>query len=453
MTTIDLSLPTTIHLVGIGGSGMSAIATVLTGLGHTVTGSDLKASAVVERLRSSGHEVAVGHAAENLGDARVVAISTAIPAGNAEVVAARERGLPVLSRSEILTAICATRRTIAVAGTHGKTTTSSMLALVLREAGMHPSFIVGGDLNEIGSGAVLDEGEWLVVEADESDGTFLDLGAEAVIVTSVEPDHLEHYGDFDTLVAGFTRFLTQASGPKVVCADDEVAARLAHETGATTYGLDEAADYRMVDLRLGRSSTEFDVVHGGTSIGTVRLPVAGAHNATNATGALVAGLLLGADFDAARRALGRYGGVARRFEFRGEAGGVTFVDDYAHLPTEVASALAAAKAGGWRRIVCAFQPHRYSRTEALWRDFAHAFDDADVLVVTDIYAHSETPRPGVTGKLVVDAVLEANPWRRVAYLPSRPDIAPYLRRELRPGDLCLTLCAGDLTSIHDELLS
>ena len=449
---VDLAQPMRVHVVGIGGAGMSAIATVLVAMGHTVTGSDLKDSAGLARLRSSGVHVSIGHAAEHVGDVDIVTISTAVPPTNAEVVAADDRGIPVLHRADMLAAIAATRRTVAVAGTHGKTTTSSMLALVLVGAGLRPSFIIGGELNEIGTGAVWDDGDWLVVEADESDGTFLELGAEAVVVTNVEPDHLEHYGSFDALVDAFRRFLDEPSGARVVCRDDRVAAQLAGE-GVTTYGTDEGADYRMVDVQGGRSSVRFAVEHEGALLGEVSLPVPGLHNARNACGALVTGLLLGVPFDAAARALARYGGVARRFQFRGEREGVTFVDEYSHLPTEVAAALATARDGGWRRVVAVFQPHRYSRTASLWRDFADAFVDADLLVLTDVYAAGEAPRPGVSGKLIVNAVLDAHPSTRVAYLPGRSDLAPYLRRVLRPGDVCITLGAGDLTSLPDELVS
>ncbi|MBW3668127.1 MAG: UDP-N-acetylmuramate--L-alanine ligase [Actinobacteria bacterium] len=448
---IDLSAPQRVHVVGIGGAGMSAIAAVLVAMGHAVSGSDLKDSPGLERLRSLGVRVDIGHAAEHVGDVDAVTISTAIPPTNPEVEAARRRGIAVLRRAEALAAIAATRRTVAVAGTHGKTTTSSMLALVLVEAGVRPSFIIGGEVNEIGTGAVWDDGEWFVVEADESDGTFLELGAEAVVVTNVEPDHLDHYGGFDGLVAAFGRFVSQATGVRVVCADDHIASQLAGE-GAVTYGTAEDADYRMVDVTRSRAGVRFMLVHEGTTLGEVSLPVAGLHNARNACGAVVTGLRLGVSFDAAARALARYGGVARRFQFRGEREGVTFVDDYAHLPTEVRAALAAARDGGWRRVVALFQPHRFSRTAALWQDFADAFVDADVLVVTDVYASGEAPRPGVSGKLIVNAVLDAHPYQRAAYLPTRGDLAPYLRRELRPGDVCLTLGAGDLTSLPDELL-
>lgn len=446
---IDLSRPQRVHVVGIGGAGMSAIATVLAAMGHTVSGSDLKDSPGLERLRSLGVSVSIGHAAEHLGDVDALTISTAVPAGNPEVEEARRRGIPVLRRADALAAIAAVRRTAAVAGTHGKTTTSSMLALVLVEAGVRPSFIIGGEVNEIGTGAVWDDGEWFVVEADESDGTFLELGAEAVVVTNVEPDHLDHYGGYDALVDAFRRFVADATGPRVVCADDDLLPTLGD---VVTYGTAEGADYRMVDVASARSGVRFAVEHGGTRLGEVSLPVPGLHNARNACGALAMGLELGVDFEAAARALARYGGVARRFQFRGEHDGVTLVDDYAHLPTEVRAALAAARDGGWKRVVVVFQPHRFSRTAALWRDFADAFVDADLVVVTDVYASGEAPRPGVSGKLIVNAVLDAHPYTRMAYLAARHDLVPYLRRTLRPGDVCLTLGAGDLTSLPDELL-
>ena len=451
--TVDLSTPRRIHVVGVGGAGMSAIAGVLARMGHAVTGSDLKGGPGLVRLQALGVDVHVGHDPANLpADLDAVAISTAVPPTNPEVAAAVGRGVAVLRRADILAAIAATRRTVAVAGTHGKTTTSSMLALVLLEAGLRPSFIIGGDVNEIGTGAAWDDGDWFVVEADESDGTFLELGAEAAVVTNVEPDHLSHYGGFDELVASFERFLTNASGPRVVCADDEAAARLAKSVGATTYGVAPESDYRLVVLERGRGGTRFTIEHAGDVVADVALPVPGLHNATNAAGALVAGLLIGAPPESAARALGRYGGVARRFQFRGERDGITFVDDYAHLPTEVRAALATARDGGWKRVVCAFQPHRYSRTADLWRDFADAFVDADLLVVTDVYSAGESPRPGVTGRLVVHAVLDAHPDTRVAYLPKREDQVAYLRRHLRAGDVCLTLGAGDLTLLPEALM-
>jgi UDP-N-acetylmuramate--alanine ligase len=396
--------------------------------------------------------VHIGHDPALVANVDAVAISTAVPARDPEVRAARDAGTPVLSRAEVLAAIVATRRSVAVAGTHGKTTTSSMLALILVEAGLHPSFIVGGELNEIGTGAAWDAGEWLVVEADESDGTFLQLNAEAAIVTSVEPDHLEHYGGVEGMVAAFDRFLAQTPGVKVTSADDVLASRLGRANGALTYGTAADADYRMVELESRREGTSFTLVRGADTVGRLRLPVPGEHNARNAAAAAVAAIEIGAPFDAVARALGHYGGVARRFQFRGERGGVTFVDDYAHLPTEVRAALATAKDGGWRRVVCVFQPHRYSRTQALAPDFADAFVDADLLIVTDVYPAGEAPRPGVSGKLIVNSVLDAHPMTRVAYFPRREPLVAYLRNRLRPGDICLALSAGDLTSVTYELL-
>lgn len=449
----DLTTTRRVHVIGASGAGMGAIASVLHRMGHRVTGSDLKDGPVAERLRADGITVTIGHDAANVGDAEMVAISTAIPDHNPEVKLASERGLDVLRRADILPAISAARRTIAVAGTHGKTTTSSMLALVLVEAGLRPSFIIGGDVNEIGSGAVWDDGEWFVIEADESDRTFLSLGAEVALVTNVEPDHLETYGnDPLVLTAAFEEFAT-AAATRVFCADDAGSAALAAAVDGVTYGTAEDADYRMVDVERHRAAVDFTLVHDGRELGRIHLPTPGLHNARNAAAAAVTGLLLGAPLDAAMRALARFGGVARRFEFRGEADGVVFVDDYAHLPTEVAAAVAAARDGDWGRVVCVFQPHRYSRTAALWQDFADVFTAADQLVITDVYSAGETPRPGVSGKLLVDAVLDAHPWSNVAYMPRLDDVQAWLGARLEPGDLCLTLGAGDLTSIPDEIIA
>jgi len=434
---------------------MSAIATVLAAMGKRVSGSDLKDSAALRRLEAAGVEVRVGHDPAHVGDADLVAISTAVAASNPEVVAARQRDIPVLRRADLLAAICRTRRTVAVAGTHGKTTTSSMLALILVEAGMHPSFLIGGDLNEVGGGAVWDAGHLdapFVVEADESDGTFVELGADGVIVTNVEPDHLDHWGTFPALEAAFERFVTEAGGVRLVGTDDEGGRRLATRTGAVTHGTSGDADWQLLRPVSGRAGIRFAVARYGTELGEISLAVPGLHNARNALAAIAMSVELGAPVEAAGRALSRYAGVARRWQHRGEAAGVTFVDEYSHLPTEVRAALATARDGGWTRVVAVFQPHRYSRTAALWADFADAFVDADRLVVTDIYPAGEAPRPGVTGKLIVNAVLDAHPDAQVTWLPSRRDVVTYLTRLLRPGDLCLTLGAGDLTSLPDEVI-
>lgn len=453
-TALSLAEPQRLHIVGIGGAGMSAIATVLAGMGHHVRGSDLKDSPALARLELLGVPTAVGHDRGNVaGDLDAVVVSSAIRDDNVEVRAARERGLPVLRRAELLTAIVRTRRTIAVAGSHGKTTTSSMLALVLRAAGWQPSFVIGGDVNEVGTNAFHDRGEWLVVEADESDGTFLELEPEVAVVTSVEPDHLEHYGGFDQLVDAFTRFLRGVPGPRVVCADEPNAASIACETGAVTYGFAAEADYRVDGYRGTRTGSRFTLVARGEALGTIELPVPGRHNARNATAAAATARELGAPFDAVMHALGGFGGVARRFQFRGEVNGVTFVDDYAHLPAEVSAAISTAREGGWPRVIAVFQPHRFSRTASLWRDFADSFTDADALVLTDVYSAGEVPQPGVSGRLVLRAVLDAHPQLPVTYLPRRADLVGLVPRLARPGDVVLTLGAGDLTTLPDEWIA
>jgi UDP-N-acetylmuramate--alanine ligase len=379
-------------------------------------------------------------------------VSTAIPATNPEVVAAHDRGIPVHRRAEALRAIVATRRGIAVAGSHGNTTTSSMLALVLRGAGWRPTFIIGGDVNEVGTNAAYDDGEWMVVEADESDGTFLELPVEAAIVTNIEPDHLDHYGSFDALVRAFDDFAAAVPGPRVASADDPLAAALAARIGMTTFGFSEQADYRIVEFSGGRDGSHLVLARRGSALGGFTLPVPGRHNALNAVAAAALATELGVPFADTARALAGFGGVARRFEFRGERDGVSLVDDYAHLPSEVRSMVGAARDGGWNRVIAVFQPHRYSRTARLWQDFADAFVDADVVVLTDIYPAGETPQPGVSGRLVLRAVLDAHPDTAAVYLPRHRDVVAYALRFARPGDVVLTLGAGDLTTVPDEWL-
>ena len=456
--TLDLSAPRKIHIVGIGGMAMSGIAAVLTRLGHRVSGSDLKSWRGLERLRFLGVDVHVPHDAACLpADVDAVVVSTAIPPTNPEVVAARERGVPVLRRAEALAAIVETRRTVAISGTHGKTTTSTMTTLILRAAGWHPSFLIGGEPNEVGSNASYDEGEWLVIEADESDGTFVEIAPEAVILTNVEPDHLDHYGDMAALEAACARYLSDAAGPRVACADDPGSARIAAEVTATgrpviTYGEAAGADYRIEGYTGDRLGSRFTLLRSGEALGEIVLPAPGRHNARNAAGAAALATEIGVPFDAVRGALGRFAGVARRFQFHGEVGGVTLVDDYAHLPGEVKATLAAAREGAWSRIVAVFQPHRYSRTARLWPDFGDAFADADVVVLTDVYAAGEPPQPGVSGRLILQAVCESHPSGRVLYLPKRADILARLPELTRPGDLLITLGAGDVTSLADEWL-
>jgi UDP-N-acetylmuramate--alanine ligase len=443
-----------VHVVGIGGSAMSAIATILAAMGHRVTGSDLDGSATVDRLRSEGIDVTVGpHAAASLpADVDVVARSSAITDDNPEVLEARRRGVPVESRAEALAAICGERRTVAVSGTHGKTTTTAMLVAATDAT----SYLVGGDLVGRGSGVRWTDGSgWFVVEADESDRTFVALPASVVVATNVEADHLDTYGTLDGIVAAFDQYVGAApAGGRIVCADEPNALALARRHGATTYGTHADADWRIVDPVPSQLAISFRLSVGGADRGVVQVPAPGLHNARNAVAALAAAEAMGVDFEAAREGLAGYAGVARRFEVRGSAGGVTVVDDYAHNPGKVAALLASARAsGGWRRIVVVFQPHRYTRTAALARQFGPAFGDADAVVITEIYAANEPPLPGVTGKLLVDATLEAHPWKRVAWLPAQADVLRWLAAELRPGDLCLTAGAGDVTTWPDAILA
>jgi UDP-N-acetylmuramate--alanine ligase len=456
---LDLSRPRHLHVANVGGAGMSAVATLLAEMGHEVRGHDpADTTPFVAPLKALGVDVATGAARASLPESvEAVITSTATPEDDPDVVAARAAGVPVLHRRAALAAICAERTTLAVAGTHGKTTTSALLATILQASGRHPGWVVGAGIAGLGRSAAWGGDGPLVVEADESDGTFLSLDAHAAIVTNVEPDHLEYWGGEDALRAGFERFVAALDGPAVLCLDDTGAAALvAAADQPVTYGRSEGADYRVTDVAAREAGVRFTLTHAagdadGESV-EVTVPAApGTHNALNAAGALALAHRLGVPLADGAAALATFAGVARRFEQRGGAAGVTLVDSYDHLPTEVAAALAAAAAGPWKRVVCVFQPHRYSRTEALWREFADAFVDADRLAITDVYPAGEKPRPGVTGKLLVDAVLEAHPWAHVAYLPTLDDVLVWLRGVLRPGDLCLTLGAGDLTHLPPRI--
>ena len=420
---LDLTGPRRVHVVGVGGAGMSAIASVLAAMGHAVSGSDLKASPVTARLATQGVTVHIGHRAANLGPVDVVTYSPAVPADNPELVAAVDRGIPVVPRSAVLGAMAATRRCLAVAGTHGKTTTASMLALVLVEAGLHPSFVIGADVSEVGTNAVWDTGELLVVEADESYGSFSALVPEIAVLTNVEPDHLDFYGTVEALEDAFSDFWPGPPGPGSSGPTTRWPRPSAAGTGPPPSGLSVGSTYTMRRLGLARSSVTFELAGPDGVLGPLAVPVPGLHNARNAAVAVVAGLAAGAPFAAAAAALGRFAGVPRRFEFRGEVHGVTFVDDYAHLPAEVRAALAAARTGDWARVVAVFQPHRYSRTAALAPSFADAFDDADVVIVTDVFGAGERPVPGVSGRLVADAVAAHLPGRPVLYAPAATSCA------------------------------
>ncbi len=456
---LDLSRPGRYHVVGVGGPGMSAIALALAQMGHQVSGSDLRELAVLERLRAGGVDVHVGHDRALVVGVDAVTASTAVPEHNIELDAARQAGVTVLPRAGMLASLCAQARSVAVAGTHGKTTTSSMLMLILAEAGWRPSFVIGGDVADVGVGAAWTGSPWFVVEADESDGTHLELPLYATVLTNVETDHLDHYGSFAAIVEGFERYLRQIPGPKALCVDDPVCARLADDlgpdAGIVRYGTSAIADVRAVDLRAERGAFGFRVERRGQLLGEVHLPLRGVHNVRNACGALALALELGVPVDAAIAALDRFGGVARRFDVRGEHGGATFVDDYAHLPSEIDAVLTAARESGdgWKRIVAVFQPNRFNRMAVLWPDYADAFRAADLVVLTDIYPSGTAPIPGVTGKLVVNAVLDAHPDTRVVWLPHRADLVEFLAREVRDGDVCISMGCGDIASLPDEVLA
>lgn len=452
-------LPRTVHIVGIGGAGMAALAEILHKLGHSVQGSDLKESSRTQRLQDMGMQVFIGHHASQANGAELLVHSTAVPESNPELQAAQEARVPVWSRSQLLEALSKLRRVLAVAGSHGKTTTTSMLSLVLMQAGLRPSFLVGGDLNEIGSGACWDSGEWFVVEADESDGSFLSLSPDLAIVTSLDPDHHTRYATHDDLCEGFISFLETVSGPKILhssvvekltdhCGKGDKRARLASALEKTvTYG-----EHPDADFKLEWEGNACRIHREGKNWATVELAVPGYHNAENAVAALIAAHELGVAPDAGADSLLRFAGVSRRFEFRGTHRGATFIDDYAHLPAEVAAAIATARELEPKRIICVFQPHRYSRTKHLWQDFGPSFAGVDCLMVCDIYASNEMPLPGVTGDLISNAAAEANPDMAVMWLPQLQDVALALEDELRPGDMCLVLGAGDVHLVIDEVM-
>ena len=443
-----------VHLIGIGGAGMSALAKVLIARGVRVSGSDMKESPDLAALRALGARIVVGHDPSNLGDAETVVVSSAIRASNAELRAAEVAGVRVLHRAQLLAILMRDRRGIAVAGTHGKTTTTSMIALVLQRAGLDPSFLVGGEVNERGTNAHDGAGEWLVAEADESDGSFLWLAPEIAVVTSIEADHLDYYKDEVEVRDTFLAFMENVSpdGAIVGCIEDPGVRALAPRVGRRliTYGLNEGN--WTAERGAANGEQTLLVSHDGGEPFTLRIPVPGAHNALNALAAVAVATEVGVAPSVIADALGKYGGVRRRFERRGLAAGVTVVDDYAHNPSKVRAVLAAAREQTPGRVVAVFQPHLYSRTRHLGKDLGAALATADLVVVTDVYGAREDPQPGITGKIVVDGVLDAEPRRRVAYLPKRGDIVPYIAERALSGDLVLTIGAGDVTMLCDDIL-
>lgn len=450
-----------VHFVGIGGVGMSGIAEVLCNLGYSVSGSDKADNATTRRLAGLGARIDRGHDAANVADADVLVVSSAIKSDNPELVAARERRIPVVPRAEMLGELMRFRRGIAVAGTHGKTTTTSLTASVLAEAGLDPTFVIGGQLIAAGANARLGTGEYLVAEADESDGSFLLLSPVIAIVTNIDADHLENYdGDFEHVKKAFRDFLHRLPfyGVAVLCVDDDEVAALARETNrrVLTYGIDTAADLRASNLCQTGSSTAFTLhlPEGGPAVAfTLNLP--GRHNVLNALAACAVGWQLGVPADAMQRALAKFQGVGRRFQLRGELaldkGTALLVDDYGHHPRELAAVFAAARTG-WpeRRLVVAFQPHRYSRTRDLLDDFANVLAETDVLVLTDVYPAGEAPLANADGRALARAVRARGKVDPVLVDHPR-DLRDALSPLLRDGDLLLLLGAGDIGAATTEI--
>jgi UDP-N-acetylmuramate--alanine ligase len=444
-----------IHFVGIGGIGMSGIAEVLLNLGYQVSGSDLKASDITDRLGKLGGKIATGHRAEQVEGADVVVISSAVRRDNPEVLAARAKGVPVIPRAEMLAELMRLKTGIAVAGSHGKTTTTSMVAHVLAAAGLDPTAVVGGRLNNLGSNAKLGRSEWMVVEADESDGSFLRLSPTLAIVTNIDPEHLDHYGDTDHLRNAFLEFINRVPfyGLAILCLDHPVVQGLLPqvEKRHVTYGHAPQADYRAEQVALSGFKSTFTAFRRSESLGAFELAMVGAHNVQNALAAIAVADELSIPLGTARDALAAFNGVDRRFTVRGEAGGVTVVDDYGHHPAEVKVTLAGARAAFGRRLVVVFQPHRYSRTRDLLEEFATAFNDADAVIITEIYAAGEDPIAGISGRALADSV-RAHGHRDVTFAADRPAALAALLDRIQPGDIAVTLGAGDVTKLGPEIL-
>jgi UDP-N-acetylmuramate--alanine ligase len=451
-----------VHFVGIGGIGMSGIAEVLANLGYAVSGSDRKRSDITDRLRSLGVAIEEGHRAEHVGDADVVVYSSAVRDDNPELEEARRRRIPVIPRAEMLAELMRLKSGIAVAGAHGKTTTTSMIALVLERAGLDPTAVIGGRLSAFGSNARLGRGAWIVVEADESDRSFLTLSPAIAVITNIDREHMDAYGSFADLQHAFADFANKVPfyGAVIASADDDAvrALRPRFTRRVLTFGLEPGADVAGRNLELSGFGSSCEVVRGSvgpggpeTPLGRLRLQVPGRHSVQNALAAVAVGLELDVPFEPMAAALAEFAGAERRFQQRGVVGGVTVVDDYGHHPTEIAAVLAAARAAKPERIVVAFQPHRYTRTRDLMAEFGAALAPADEVVLTDIYPASEEPIPGVTIDALANVVNAAR-RRPVRVVPAVDDVAPALADLARPGDLVITLGAGSIGGVATRLL-
>ena len=450
-----------VHFIGIGGIGMSGIAEVLLNLGYEVQGSDARDGANIERLRAKGAKVAVGHKAENLGAAGVVVISSAIKNGNPEVAEARLRGLPVVRRADMLAELMRLKWTVAIGGTHGKTTTTSMVAALLEAGKKEPTVINGGIINAYGSNARVGDGEWMVVEADESDGTFTRLRATAVVVTNMDPEHLDHYGSAEVMNAAYQTYVENIPfyGFAVLCVDhpqvQALAARV-QDRRTITYGFNPQADFCAVNVRPGKEGSTFDLIArrrgsgAATAMEDVFLPVAGRHNVQNAVAAIAVARELGVSKEAIREGLKNFAGVKRRFTTTGYWNNVRIVDDYGHHPVEIAAVLKAAREVTDGRVIAVVQPHRYSRLRDLFADFSTCFNDSDIVAVADVYSAGEAPIEGVDAAALVKS-LKRHGHREVEKLGSLDDLPDFVRTHARPGDLVVCLGAGDITAHANAL--
>jgi UDP-N-acetylmuramate--alanine ligase len=447
-----------VHFVGVGGIGMSGIAEVLCDLGFDVSGSDLKKSKNTDRLETMGARIFEGHDAENVGNAQVVVYSSAVKGDNPELVIARQRGIPVIPRAEMLAELMTLKPyAVAIAGTHGKTTTTSMVATLLKHAGIDPTAVVGGVVETLGSNASLGASEWFVTEADESDRSFLMLYPTIAVVTNIDKEHMESYKGMDDVVQCFTDFVNKVPfyGSAVICLDDpNVQLIIPHiKRRRVTYGLTAQADISGHEIRYNESfGSAFTVWRGGDVLGEIELPVPGKHNVYNALAATAVALELDIPFPSIVDAFASFRNANRRFQFKGEAAGITVIDDYGHHPTEILATLEAAKySAGGRRTVVVFQPHRYTRTHELMDEFALAFNNADVLFVLDIYAASETPIEGITAEVLTDNIRRYG-HKNVQYIGGVDNAAEIVCPELSSRDLVITLGAGSVTRLSDEIL-
>ena len=446
-----------IHFIGIGGAGMSALAHVLCERGFHVTGSDRNAGGVCEKLKALGAVVYQGHAAQQVQGADAVVISSAIHADNCELVAAKEQGIRVMHRSDVLAELINHADGVAVAGAHGKTSTSAMLSCIATESGIDPTVVIGGEVTSLGGNARSGNGRFVVAEADESDGSFLKFNPLYAVVTNIENDHMDHYGSEENIYKAFKQFLgnIRQGGAAVLCMDNEKLRRLAQETEARviSYGIDnEEADYVAKDVVYHTGGTDYKVYKNGNLFDEVQLIVPGRHNVLNSLGALACAVEMGIDTDSILSALKKFTGAHRRFETKGRVNGVWVVDDYAHHPTEIGVTLKAALQTKPQRLICVFQPHRYTRTQLLFDEFCACFKGCDKLIVTDIYAASEDPIEGVNSAKLAEGIKKVS-GVDVEYVPSLAEIETYLAKTARSGDLVMTIGAGDVYKVGEALVT